>query len=42
MSEEKIIETAETMKRHIIRLETYVNTMNDLQRLEDVEVKRNW
>lgn len=40
MSEEKIIETAETMKRHIIRLETYVNTMNDLQRLEDVEVKR--
>ena len=39
MSEEKIIETAETMKRHIIRLETYVNTMNDLQRLEDVEVK---
>ena len=40
MSEEKIIETAETMKRHIIRLETYVNTMNDLQRLADVEVKK--
>ena len=40
MSEEKIIDTAETMKRHIIRLETYVNTMNDLQRLEDVEVKK--
>lgn len=40
MSEEKIIETAETMKRHIIRLETYVNTMNDLQRLEDVEMKK--
>lgn len=40
MSEEKIIETAETMKRYIIRLETYVNTMNDLQRLEDVEVKK--
>lgn len=40
MSEEKIIETAETMKRHIIRLETYVNTMNDLQHLEDVEVKK--
>ncbi|MEI3197224.1 MAG: ATP-binding protein [Lachnospiraceae bacterium] len=40
MSEEKIIETAETMKRHIIRLETYVNTMNDLQRSEDVEVKK--
>ncbi len=42
MSEEKIIETAEMMKRHIIRLETYVNTMNDLQRLEDVEIKRDW
>lgn len=40
MSEDKIIETAETMKRHIIRLETYVNTMNDLQRLEDVEIKK--
>lgn len=40
MSEDKIIETAETMKRHIIRLEIYVNTMNDLQRLEDVEIKK--
>lgn len=42
MSEEKITETAEMMKRHIIRLEIYVNTMNDLQRLEDVEIKRDW
>ena len=40
MSEDKIISTAEMMKRHIIRLETYVNTMNDLQRLEDVEIKK--
>lgn len=40
MSNDKIISTAEMMKRHIIRLETYVNTMNDLQRLEDVEIKR--
>lgn len=40
MHEDKIIETAETMKRHITRLETYVNTMNDLQRLEDVEIKK--
>lgn len=42
MSEEKIVETAEIMKRHIIRLETYVNTMNDLQRLEDVEIIKDW
>lgn len=40
MSEDKIISTAEMMKRHIIRLEAYVNTMNDLQRLEDVEIKK--
>ena len=40
MPEEKITETAEMMKRHIARLENYVNTMGDLQRLEDIEVKR--
>lgn len=40
MSEDKIISTAEMMKRHIIRLEAYVNTMNDLQCLEDVEIKK--
>ena len=40
MSEDKIISTAEMMKRHIIRLEDYVNTMNDLQKLEDVEITK--
>lgn len=40
MSEEKVVSTAETMQRHIVRLETYVNTMNDLQRLEDIEIKK--
>ena len=40
MSEDKIISTAEMMKRHIIRLENYVITMNDLQSLEDVEIKK--
>lgn len=40
MSENKIIETAQMMNRHIVRLEAYVNTMNDLQRLEDVEIKK--
>lgn len=40
MSEEKIVSTAEMMKRHIIRLENYVDTMNDLQRLEDIEVTK--
>ncbi len=37
---EKIIETAEMMQRHIARLENYVNTMNTLQRLEDIELHR--
>ena len=40
MSEDKIVSTAEMMKRHIIRLEAYVSTMNDLQRLEDIEIKK--
>lgn len=40
MSEEKIVSIAEMMKRHIIRLENYVDTMNDLQRLEDIEVTK--
>lgn len=40
MSEEKIVSTAEMMKRHIIRLENYVDTMNNLQRLEDIEVTK--
>ena len=37
---EKIIKTAEMMQRHIARLENYVNTMNTLQRLEDIELHR--
>lgn len=41
MSGEKIVSAAEMMERHITRLETYVNTMNDLQRLEDIEIRRN-
>ena len=40
MSGEKIISTAEMMGRHITRLEAYVGTMNELQRLEDVEIKK--
>lgn len=40
MSAEKIAATGEMMQRHIIRLENYVNTMNDLQRLEDIEVDK--
>lgn len=42
MSEEKIISIAEMMGRHITRLEAYVKTMNDLQRLEDVEIKKEF
>lgn len=40
MSDEKVISTAEMMGRHITRLESYVNTMNDLQRLEDIAVQK--
>ena len=38
MSQEKVAGTARMMGRHIKRLEAYVNTMNDLQRLEDIEI----
>lgn len=41
MPEQKIIETAQVMQRHIIRLEQYVNTMNNLQRLEDIEIQKS-
>ncbi len=40
MPVEKIVATSEVMQRHIVRLESYVNTMNDIQRLEDIEVDR--
>lgn len=41
MSERKIIEIAQMMQRHILLLEQYVNTMNNLQRLEDREIQRS-
>lgn len=40
MDPEKIGSTAGMMYRHIVRLEAYVQTMGDLQRLEDIEVAR--
>lgn len=40
MPKEKVISTAMMMQRHIMRLEAYVDMMNDLQRLEDIEVNR--
>lgn len=40
MSTEKVSSTVEIMHRHILRLETYVQTMGDLQRLEDIEIVR--
>lgn len=40
MPAQKVISTAEMMQRHITRLEAYVDTMNDLQRLEDIEVDK--
>lgn len=40
MSAEKVSGTSEMMHRHIVRLESYVQTMSDLQRLEDIEIIR--
>ena len=40
MTAEKIADTSDMMCRQIARLEAYVQTMGDLQRLEDIEVHR--
>ncbi|MEY8428655.1 HAMP domain-containing sensor histidine kinase [Lachnospiraceae bacterium 46-15] len=40
MTAEKVSSTSEMMYRHIIRLEEYVQTMGELQRLEDIEIVR--
>ncbi|MDE7308245.1 MAG: HAMP domain-containing histidine kinase [Lachnospiraceae bacterium] len=40
MTTEKVIQTSEMMHRHIVRLESYVDTMRNLQRLEDIEIHR--
>lgn len=38
MTAEKLSDTSEMMHRHIVRLEEYVHTMGELQRLEDIEI----
>ena len=40
MTAEKLSDTSEMMHRHIVRLEEYVHTMGELQRLEDIEIVR--
>lgn len=40
LSREKIAVTAATMIRHIVRLRNYVDTMNALQKLEDIAIDR--
>lgn len=40
MPEEKVLSTVETMRKHILRLEDYVTAMNDVQRLEDIEITK--
>ena len=40
MTAEKVSDTSEMMHRHIVRLEEYVQTMWELQRLEDIEIAR--
>ncbi len=39
ISEEKLLDTVALMSEHINRLENYVNTMNAVQRLEDIIVQ---
>jgi len=40
MTEEKIVSTVATMKSHIVRLENYVEIMNRLQKLEDIDIRK--
>lgn len=41
MTAEKVSDTSDMMHRHIVRLEEYVQTMGELQRLEDIEIVRH-
>jgi len=36
----KIVETVDTMKSHIVRLEKYAEAMTKLQKLEDIEIRK--
>lgn len=38
ISEEKLLDTIQTMKVHIVRLESYTEAMNSIQKLEDMPV----
>ncbi len=40
MTAEKVSDTLEMTHRHIVRLEEYVQTMGELQRLDDIEIVR--
>ncbi|GIO69229.1 HAMP domain-containing sensor histidine kinase [Paenibacillus cookii] len=40
ISEEKLLETMQTMQTHILRMERYVEAMNSIQKLEDIPVNR--
>ncbi|MCM3718705.1 HAMP domain-containing sensor histidine kinase [Fictibacillus phosphorivorans] len=40
ISEEKLLDMIQTMKVHIIRLESYTEAMNSIQKLEDMPVQR--
>ena len=40
MTAEKVSDTSEMMHWHIVRLEEYVQTMGELQRMEDIEIVR--
>lgn len=40
MPKEKVLSTIEMMQKHIIRLEQYTQTMNHLQKLEDIDIDK--
>ncbi|MFC6553599.1 ATP-binding protein [Cohnella cellulosilytica] len=40
LSEEKVLDLVHTMSLHIVRLESYADAMNSIQKLEDVPVRR--
>lgn len=39
ISEEKLLDTIQTMQAHIVRLESYTEAMNSIQKLEDMPVQ---
>lgn len=41
LSEEKVLQTIECIHRNIIRLENFVNTMSEMQKLDDITINKD-